>query len=112
MFLLLAFIYPPTLAEAKENTLNNVLNEQSVDAETNLVGDKNEEILLAHRRICKRYRRHRRTRKYYHRNRNRRHYYKRSHRYRRYYGQPYRHGRWKRVRDHYGRSVYEWKSYY
>jgi hypothetical protein len=106
VFLLLAFIYPPTLAEAKDNTLNNVLNEQSLDTQTKLVGEKSEELLLAHRRTRRRYHRRQRTRQYYYqRQRTRRHYYRRV----RYHGQPYRHGEWELVRDRHGRLMYDWQ---
>ncbi|WP_414575841.1 hypothetical protein [Anabaena sp. CCY 9402-a] len=100
--LLLAFIYPPAMAEAKDSTQNHALNEQSIEAETNLVSDKSEELLLAHRR---------RRRHYYRRSRHRRHYYRRRNRHRRYYGQYYRHGRWQRVRDRHGRYIYHWRRY-
>lgn len=114
VLLLLAFMYPPALAEAKDNT-NNVLNEQSLNAETNVVGDPNGELLLAHRRHRRRYRRyHRRQRNrhyYYQRHRSRRHYYRRRYRYGRYHGQPYRHGGWELVRDRHGRLMYDWQRY-
>ena len=109
-FLLLAFIYPPALAEAKDNTLNNVLNEQSLDAQTKLVGGQSEELLLAHRRTRRRYHRRQRTRRYYYqRQRNRQHYYRRRYRSIRYHGQPYRHGEWELVRDRHGRLMYDWQ---
>jgi len=109
VFLLLAFIYPPTLVEAKENTQNNVLNEQSVEAETNLVEGKAGEVLLAHQY----YRRH-------HGRRYRRHYYRRRYHNGRYYRQYYRRGRyhgyyrrggWELVRDRHGRYIYDWRHY-
>lgn len=110
VFLLLAFIYPPTLAEAKDNTLNNVLNEQSLDAQTKLVGEQGEELLLAHRRNRRRYHRRQRTRQYYYqRQRNRRYHYRRRYRSIRYHGQPYRRGEWELVRDRHGRLIYDWQ---
>ncbi|WP_206757630.1 hypothetical protein [Nostoc sp. FACHB-110] len=106
MFLLLAFIYPPALAQAKENTLNHVLNEHSLNTET-LVGDSNRELLLAHRDNRRRYHRRQRNQHYYYqRQRTRRHY-----RYGSYSGQPYRNGEWELVRDHHGRLMYEWQHY-
>jgi hypothetical protein len=109
VFLLLAFIYPPTLAEAKDNTLNNALNEQSLDAQTKLVGEQSEELLLAHRRTRRRYHRRQRTGKYYYqRQRNQRHY-RRGYRSIRYHGQRYRHGQWELVRDRHGRLMYDWQ---
>ncbi|WP_224092750.1 hypothetical protein [Nostoc sp. MS1] len=109
-FLLLAFIYPPKLVEAKENTQNNVLNEQSINAETNLVEGASKEILLAHRYYRQRYHRrrvrsHHYRRRYYHRPYYR-HYYRRG----RYYGY-YRHGGWELVRDRHGRLLYDWRGY-
>ncbi|MGF1933842.1 MAG: hypothetical protein RM347_005505 [Nostoc sp. ChiQUE02] len=110
VFLLLAFTYPPALAEAKDNTLNHVLNEQSIDAQTNLVEEKSKELLLAHRRTRRRYHRRQRTgRYYYQRQRNRRHYYRRRYRSIRYHGQRYRHGEWELVRDRHGRLMYDWQ---
>lgn len=112
VFLLLAFIYPPALAQAKDISLNNVLNEQSLDAETNLVGDANGELLLAHRRSRRRYHRRQRNRHYYYqRHRIRRHYYRRRYRYGRYHGQPYRNGEWELVRDRHGRLIYDWQRH-
>lgn len=111
--LVLAFVYPPAIAEAKENIQNHLVTEQSVDAETNLLGGNSEELLLAHRR----YRRHRYRRRYrqhyYRRRRNRRHYYRHHRRYRnrRYYGQYYRNGQWELVRDRHGRLIYDWSRY-
>ncbi|BDI17448.1 hypothetical protein ANSO36C_32500 [Nostoc cf. commune SO-36] len=103
VLLLLAFIYPPALAEAKDNTLNHVFNEQSIDGETKLVKEQSEELLLAHRRTRRRYHRRQRTgRYYYQRQRNRRHYYRRRYRSINYHGQRYRHGEWELVRDRHG----------
>lgn len=109
VFLLLAFIYPPALAEAKENTVDRVLNEQSIDAQTKLVEEQSEELLLAHRRTRRHYHRHRRTRQYYQHRQNRRHHYRRRYRSVRYRGQPYRHGEWELVRDRHGRLMYDWQ---
>jgi hypothetical protein len=112
VFLLLAFMYPPALAQAKDTTLNHALNEQSVDAQTKLVGEQSEELLLAHRRTRRRYHRRQRNRHYYYqRQRTRRHYYRRRYRYGRYHGQPYRHGQWELVRDRHGRLMYDWQRY-
>ncbi|MDM9580550.1 hypothetical protein [Nostoc sp. GT001] len=48
--LLFAFVSPPSLAEAKDISLSNTLNEQSVAPDTNLVGNKTGELLIAQRR--------------------------------------------------------------
>ncbi|MBN3883493.1 MAG: hypothetical protein V7K64_17110 [Nostoc sp.] len=48
--LLCAFVYPPSLAEAKDISLSNVRNEQSAAPEANLIGDKTGELLIAQRR--------------------------------------------------------------
>lgn len=48
--LLCAFVYPPSLAEAKDISLSNARNEQSAAPEANLVGDKTGELLIAQRR--------------------------------------------------------------
>ncbi|MEH1938135.1 MAG: hypothetical protein V7L14_31415 [Nostoc sp.] len=48
--LLFAFVSPPSLAEAKDISLSNARNEQSVAPEANLVGDKTGELLIAQRR--------------------------------------------------------------
>ena len=109
VFLLLAFTYPPTLAEAKDNTLNNVLNEQSLDAQTKVVGEQGEELLLAHRRTRRRYHRRQRTRKYYYQRQRNRRYHRRRYRSVRYHGQPYRRGEWELVRDRHGRLIYDWQ---
>lgn len=110
VLLLLAFIYPSALAEAKDNTPNNVLNEQGSDAHTKLVGEQGEELLLAHRHTRRRYHRRQRSRRYYYqRQRNRRHYYRRRYRSVNYYGQSYRHGEWELVRDRHGRLIYDWQ---
>ncbi|MEH2408118.1 hypothetical protein [Nostoc sp.] len=45
--LLCAFVYPPSLAEAKDISLNNARNQQSAAPEANLVGDKTGELLIA-----------------------------------------------------------------
>ncbi|MEH2333609.1 hypothetical protein [Nostoc sp.] len=47
--LLCAFVYPPSLAEAKDISLSNAHNEQSAAPEANLVGDKTGELLIAGR---------------------------------------------------------------
>jgi len=109
VFLLLAFIYPPALASAKDTNLNHVFNEQSLDAQTKLAEEQSEELLLAHRRTRRRYHRRQRTRQYYQRQRNRRHYYRQRYRSVRYRGQPYRHGEWGLVRDRHGRLMYDWQ---
>ncbi len=57
--LLFAFVSPPSLAEAKDISLSNVLNEQSVAPDANLVGNKTGELLIAQRR-SRRYQRIRR----------------------------------------------------
>lgn len=54
--LLFAFVSPPSLAEAKDISLSNVLNEQSVAPDANLVG-KTGELLIAQRRSRRYYRR-------------------------------------------------------
>ncbi|RCJ35971.1 hypothetical protein A6V25_01260 [Nostoc sp. ATCC 53789] len=43
-------MYPPSLAEAKDISLNNARNEQSAAPEANLIGDKTGELLIAQRR--------------------------------------------------------------
>ncbi|MCW5314584.1 hypothetical protein GTQ43_12405 [Nostoc sp. KVJ3] len=48
--LLCAFVYPPSLAEAKDISLSNIRNEQSAAPEANLVGDQTGELLIAQRR--------------------------------------------------------------
>jgi hypothetical protein len=48
--LLCAFVYPPSLAEAKDISLSNARNEQSAAPEANLIGDKTGELLVAQRR--------------------------------------------------------------
>ncbi|ODH00024.1 hypothetical protein A4S05_35095 [Nostoc sp. KVJ20] len=48
--LLCAFVYPPSLAEAKDISLDNARNEQSAAPKANLVGDKTGELLIAQRR--------------------------------------------------------------
>ncbi|MDZ7954316.1 MAG: hypothetical protein RMY27_25120 [Nostoc sp. DedQUE09] len=55
--LLFAFMSPPSLAEAKDISLSNALNEQSVAPDTNLVGNKTGEVLIAQRRSRRYYRR-------------------------------------------------------
>ncbi|MEH2421365.1 MAG: hypothetical protein V7K48_10695 [Nostoc sp.] len=47
--LLCAFVYPPSLAEAKDISLSNARNEQSAAPEANLVGNKTGELLIARR---------------------------------------------------------------
>ncbi|MEH2464947.1 hypothetical protein [Nostoc sp.] len=109
VLLLLTFIYPPALAEAKDNTLNNVLNQQSIDAQTKLVGEQSEELLLAHRYTRRRYHRRHRAGKYYYRRHYRRHHYRRHYRSIGYHGQRHRHGEWELVRDRHGRLMYDWQ---
>ncbi|MEH2453017.1 hypothetical protein [Nostoc sp.] len=104
VLLLLTFTYPPALAEAKDNTPNHVFNEQSVDAQTKLVGEQSEEFLLAHRQR-RRHHRWRRTGRYYYQ----RHHHRRRYRSIRYHGQRYRHGEWELVRDRHGRLMYDWQ---
>jgi hypothetical protein len=48
--LLCAFVYPPSLAEAKDISLDNARNEHSAAPEASLVGDKTGELLIAQRR--------------------------------------------------------------
>jgi hypothetical protein len=109
VFLLLAFIYPPALAEAKDTTLNHVLNEQSLNAQIKSVEEQSEELLLAHRRTRRRYHRRQRTRQYYQHQRTRRRYHRRRYRSVRYRGQSYRYGQWELVRDRHGRLMYDWQ---
>ncbi|MEA5506551.1 hypothetical protein VB735_26305 [Halotia wernerae UHCC 0503] len=113
MLLLLAFIYPPALAQAKDSSLNNVLNEQSHESETNLVEGTSGELLLTRRRTQRHhYRRGRGNRRhYYRRGRNRQHYYRRRYRSIHYSGQYYRHGQWELVRDRHGRLMYNWRRF-
>ncbi|AFY50975.1 hypothetical protein Nos7524_5252 [Nostoc sp. PCC 7524] len=110
------------MAEAKdigtrdwvENGLNTQLTEQVVELETDLAaGDTSQEILLAQRHNRRHYRHgRRRYRQHYNGRRYRRHYNGRRRYPRSYYrGQYYRHGRWQRVRDRYGRLMYDWRRY-
>ncbi|MGV0101722.1 hypothetical protein [Nostoc sp. DSM 114167] len=55
--LLFAFVSPPSLAEAKDISLSNTLNEQSVAPDANLVGNKTGELLIAQRWSRRYYRR-------------------------------------------------------
>ncbi|MDP5337244.1 MAG: hypothetical protein NWQ28_01530, partial [Nodularia sp. (in: cyanobacteria)] len=105
--MLFAFIYPSAIAEAKDSNVNNVLHQQNLELETNLVeGDTSPELLLAHRKHKRRYRKRRSTGHHYHRRR-------RNQRYQRirYQGQHYRRGRWQRVRDRHGRLMYDWRRH-
>ncbi len=52
--LLCTFVYPPLLAEAKASTLSNSINQQSIEAETNLIGSQTEELVIAKRPIGRR----------------------------------------------------------
>ena len=45
--LLCTFVYPPSLAEAKNISLTNARNEQSAAPEANLGGDETGELLIA-----------------------------------------------------------------
>lgn len=107
VLLLLAFIYPPTLAQAKDSNLNNVPNEQNHELETNLVEGESGKLLLTQRRTRRHYYRQRNRQHYYGRRRNRRHSYRRSHR----SGQYYRRGQWELMRDRHGRLMYEWQRF-
>ncbi|MBC1240572.1 hypothetical protein [Nostoc sp. 2RC] len=49
--LLFAFVYPPSLAQAKDISLSNGLNEQGAASEANLIGDTKGELLIAQRRL-------------------------------------------------------------
>lgn len=61
--LLFAFVYPPSLAEAKASSLTNSLNQQSVGGEANLVEGSTGELLIAQRRYeRRRFRRYERRR--------------------------------------------------
>ncbi|MEH2070218.1 MAG: hypothetical protein V7K47_19010 [Nostoc sp.] len=53
--LLFAFVYPPSLVQAKDISLNNAVNEQSVTPEANLVGNRKAELLIARRPYSGRY---------------------------------------------------------
>jgi len=48
--LLFAFVYPPSLAQAKDISLSNGFNEQSAASEANLIGERKGELLIAQRR--------------------------------------------------------------
>ncbi len=48
--LLFAFVSPPSLAEAKDISLSNARNEQSVAPDANLVGNNTGGLLIAQRR--------------------------------------------------------------
>ncbi len=119
VLLILAFTYPPALAQAKDSSLNNVSNEQSHELETNLVEGTSGELLLTHRQNRRhRYRRgtqrhhyRRRNRQHYRRGRNRQHYYRRGYRSINYSGQNYRRGQWELVRDRHGRLMYNWQRF-
>lgn len=52
--LLFAFVYPPSLAEAKASSLSNSFNEQSVGSQVNLVEGTTGEFLIAQRRYQRR----------------------------------------------------------
>ncbi|MEH2056534.1 MAG: hypothetical protein V7K97_10345 [Nostoc sp.] len=52
--LLFAFVSPPSLAEAKDISLSNTLNEQSVAPDANLVGNQTGELLIAQGRLERR----------------------------------------------------------
>ncbi|QSJ16200.1 hypothetical protein JYQ62_31320 [Nostoc sp. UHCC 0702] len=95
--LLFAFVYPPSLAEAKDISLSNSLNEQSVGSEVNLVEGTNGEFLIAQRRFQRgRYRQERYRQERYRRNRYRQEQYRRN-RYRqdRYRREQYRRERYR-----------------
>ncbi|WP_193196952.1 hypothetical protein [Nostoc sp. MG11] len=109
VLLLLAFIYPPALAQAKDSSLNDVPNEHH-ESGTNLVEGTSGELLLTQRRNRRHYNRRRNRQHYYGRQRNRRHYYRR-YRSGRYSGQYYRRGQWEIVRDRHGRLMYEWQRF-
>ncbi|WP_138503307.1 hypothetical protein [Nostoc sp. PA-18-2419] len=53
--LLFAFVYPPSIVQAKDISLNNAVNEQSMTPEANLVGNGKAELLIARRRDSGRY---------------------------------------------------------
>ncbi|WGV24863.1 hypothetical protein [Halotia branconii] len=119
VLLVLAFTYPPALAQAKDSSLNNVTNEQSQESETNLVKGQSGELLLTRRRTRRQhYKRGRnrqhyrqRNRQHYRQRRNRQHYYRRRYRSINYSGQRYRHGEWELVRDRHGRLMYNWQRF-
>ncbi|MBD2677222.1 MULTISPECIES: hypothetical protein [Nostoc] len=48
--LLFAFVYPPSLAQAKDISLSNGINEQSAASEANLIAERKGELLIAQRR--------------------------------------------------------------
>lgn len=113
--LLIAFIYPPAMAEAKdigtgnraETGLNTQLTEPSVEVETNSLGESETgELLLAHRRHY-RHRHYRRRHHHYYRRHHRRHHYRRRYR----HGHYYRRGHWYRVRNRHGQYFYHWRRY-
>ncbi|MEH2178347.1 hypothetical protein [Nostoc sp.] len=62
--LLFAFVSPPSLAEAKDISLSNALNEQSVALDANLVGNQTGELLIAQRWSRRYYRRGQPFRRY------------------------------------------------
>ena len=116
--LLFAFIYPPAIAEAKVSNVDNVLQPQNVELETNLVEvdtNTSPELLLAHNHR-RHYRRRRRTQHHYNRRRRNHRHYNRRNRHQRirrihYRGPYYRRGRWELVRDRHGRLMYDWRRY-
>ena len=98
--LLFAFVYPPSLAEAKDISLSNSLNEQSVGSEVNLVEGTNGEFLIAERRFQRgRYRQDRYRQDRYRRDRYRQERYRQD-RYRpdRYRREQYRREQYRRDR--------------
>ncbi|MBW4687471.1 MAG: hypothetical protein KME40_20755 [Komarekiella atlantica HA4396-MV6] len=110
VLLLLAFVYPPTLAQAKDSSLNNVPSEHN-ESETNLVEGTSGELLLTQRRTRRHYYRRGTRRHYYGRRRHQRHYYRRRYRSGRYSRQYYRRGQWELVRDRHGRLIYDWQRF-
>jgi hypothetical protein len=106
VILLVAFIYPPSIATAKVVALN----EQSVGTETNLVGDSSEELLLAHRYNVRRNRHKQRNcvrrNRYERRNCIRRNRYRRVHNVR-----QNRYGRWQLAPNRDGRMMFELQRY-
>lgn len=106
MMLLVAFIYPPSMGTAKAITIN----EQTVEAETNLVGDPNGELLLAQRHTERRNRYRRsncvRRNRYGQRYNSRRNCYGRRNNVR-----QTRYGRWQLAPNRDGRMMFELQRY-
>ncbi|HBW29924.1 hypothetical protein ACN23B_12865 [Anabaena sp. FACHB-709] len=52
--LLCSLVYPPLLTEAKATTINNSIDQQSIETDANLISNQTEGFLLAQRRSVRR----------------------------------------------------------